>query len=185
MKIYTIIFSILFLVNIYANNNFSEKPNFEKCFSRTSSINIIKEFIKDKQKEINETYGTFPDISNAIDFLKEYISIVDQLSYNEKEMLFQICNYISAKEEWYKNSMKTHRFGGKKQKKSGDFEFTLPDKMAGGFMTMLAGSLLCIIPGGQCIGLGLVIDGLANGERPYYLDPKTGKKYSMDEIHKK
>lgn len=56
-------------------------------------------------------------------------------------------------------------------------ELELPPKMAAGFMCALGGALLCVIPGGQGIGLtligtgvGLALDGLANGERPYYVD---------------
>jgi len=30
--------------------------------------------------------------------------------------------------------------------------------------------------------LGLFIDGLASGERPYYQDPKTGMTFTIEEI---
>ena len=61
-------------------------------------------------------------------------------------------------------------------------EFVLPDKMAIGFICILSGSLLCILPFGisQGIGAGLVsagiyaiLDGVREGEEPYYTNPQT------------
>ena len=60
----------------------------------------------------------------------------------------------------------------------------LPDKMSMGFVCIFSGALLCIIPLGitQGIGTGLiatgiysVIDGVREGEKPYYIDSKTGQ----------
>ncbi len=54
--------------------------------------------------------------------------------------------------------------------------------MAIGFACALAGALLCIVPGCQAPGLWMVgtgttlaLDGLAEGERPYYRNPETGE----------
>jgi hypothetical protein len=72
-------------------------------------------------------------------------------------------------------------FGTRKK----DRELELPAKTAAGFLCALAGGLLCIvpIPGIQGVGIGLVttgvglaLDGIASGERPYYIDPQTGQK---------
>lgn len=63
-----------------------------------------------------------------------------------------------------------------------NFEFELPSKMAVGFACALAGALLCIVPGAQGAGLwmitagaALALDGLAEGERPYYRNMDTGE----------
>jgi len=57
-------------------------------------------------------------------------------------------------------------------------ELVLPPKMAVGFCIALAGGLLCVIPGAQiiggeviAIGAGIFLDGLANGEKPYFAEP--------------
>lgn len=62
-------------------------------------------------------------------------------------------------------------------------DLELPPKMAAGFACALGGALICIVPGGQGIGLGLIatglgltLDGLASGERPFYVDRATGEK---------
>ena len=61
-------------------------------------------------------------------------------------------------------------------------EFELPSKMAVGFACALAGSLVCVLPGGQGVGLWMVaagatlaLDGLSEGERPFYRNMDTGE----------
>jgi len=58
----------------------------------------------------------------------------------------------------------------------------LPDKMAVGFVCIFSGVLLCILPFGitQGIGTGLIgtgiysaIDGVREGEKPYYIDSEN------------
>ena len=51
-----------------------------------------------------------------------------------------------------------------------------------GFVCVLAGALICIVPGGQGVGLcmlgagtSLALDGLSDGDRPYYRDTETGE----------
>lgn len=66
-----------------------------------------------------------------------------------------------------------------------DQELVLPDHMAWGYILLLGGALLCLIPSGitQGIGVGLISGGVTmvgqsaiEGERPYYLDPETCQK---------
>lgn len=61
-------------------------------------------------------------------------------------------------------------------------EFELPGKMAVGFACALAGALVSIIPGGQGVGVWMIaagatlaLDGLSEGERPYYRNMNTGE----------
>ena len=63
-----------------------------------------------------------------------------------------------------------------------ELQFELPTKMAAGFVITFGGALLCLVPGGQGAGLwmigtgvSLAIDGLVDGERPFYRDSVTGE----------
>lgn len=66
-------------------------------------------------------------------------------------------------------------------------ELELPPKMAAGFACMLGGSLIMIVPGAQSVGLTLIgtglalaLDGMANGEQPYYIDSITREKLGSE-----
>lgn len=61
-------------------------------------------------------------------------------------------------------------------------ELELPSKMAIGFVCAFAGALLCIVPGCQMAGVwmmgtgaSIALDGLGEGERPYYRNLDTGE----------
>ncbi len=68
-------------------------------------------------------------------------------------------------------------------------ELILPDKMASGFMCLLGGTLLCVLPFGitQALGTGfivagttMIIDGAYAGEKPYHVDTETGHVTPID-----
>jgi hypothetical protein len=61
-------------------------------------------------------------------------------------------------------------------------ELELPSKIAIGFVCIFAGALLCIVPGCQMGGVWMMgtgatiaLDGLGEGERPYYRNLDTGE----------
>jgi hypothetical protein len=115
---------------------------------------------------------------NAINLTPE-----DHLHQESRARIFDYGLYWPWEWNWFGLNKKNHKsdkplFSSLPYNR--DVELELPPKMAAGFMCALGGALLCIIPGGQGIGLtligtglGLALDGMANGERPYYIDSIT------------
>ncbi len=67
-------------------------------------------------------------------------------------------------------------------------QFELPAKMAVGVISMFSGAMICLlpIPGAQMFGAGIIttgffyaLDGMVDGERPYYRNHETGGGYSF------
>lgn len=103
------------------------------------------------------------------------------------------CDQIEKVRKFYQNIMfaetklsKGWSLQGKRN--PGDLEYELPDQMAFGYMSILAGTLMCFLPFGvtQSVGAGLISGGLimigqaaAQGERPYYVDPSTGNRFEL------
>jgi hypothetical protein len=167
-----------------------------QAFKGISFLNECKNLIDSLIENINKSYGLKIDRKTAINLAKETInkSVSDEASQHYLTNLIdmleetQIPAIVEIEDLFANNSYKSwtwnlSRSSKQSKKPTQELEFELPDKMAGGFVCILAGSLICIIPGGQGIGLtlvgagvGLTFDGLANGERPYYKDKDTGEK---------
>ncbi len=102
----------------------------------------------------------------------------DLCSQEAQARIFRRGLYWPWEWNWFGLNQKGHKLPQASSSTSlRDVEFVLPPKMSAGFMCALGGALLCIIPGGQGVGLtligtgiGLALDGMANGERPYYVD---------------
>ena len=98
--------------------------------------------------------------------------------------LFSTLQHFYPPWEWSFFGLNTHRHHHSKSlhvKKCKQQEFELPPKMALGCVCAFGGALLSILPGGQGAGLwmigagvALALEGLAEGERPYYKDTETG-----------
>lgn len=157
-------------------------------------------FFVQLKNEINELYQINIDFndamqeivkSNLIDglsqkeidtFVKFYFNISESLKdlETDESMLFnqkQKSNFI------YRKKNTEHR-------QCNDPELFLPDKMAVGFVCILAGGLLCVIPGSQVYGVELmmiggtfVLDGMVGGEKPYYVDPITGQRVDAPNLN--
>ncbi|MDE3046426.1 MAG: hypothetical protein KGJ02_07270 [Verrucomicrobiota bacterium] len=147
-----------------------------------STLNEIIQFATDFQRQVEVQYGRRPDMNEAIERAKQFVYDSNDFSREEKEQFISL--YDAIKEKLTKTYQKPRH--GKKKKKA-QFELELPPKMAAGLAAMLAGGLLCILPGCQVIGAGLVfsgigvaLDGLASGERPYKIDPSNGARYDVN-----
>jgi hypothetical protein len=157
------------------------------------SVETARKFIFQLKNEAKFKYNIDLNLNNVIE---EALRIMEQ-SGN-----FSECEIVTVREfytQLFSQSLITTRechskFFKKKQKKSEtlnralckvDQEFMLPDHMAWGYILLLGGALLCLIPTGitQGIGVGLISGGVTivgqaamEGERPYYVDPETGQK---------
>jgi hypothetical protein len=145
------------------------------------TLDEAAEFVMRLKKEIHSRYGVNVDISRAIDFAKQVIVDSFEFSVEEKTQLISACDELQRimmpkRESW--------SFGRKKKR----IELELPPKMATGFMCMLGGALLCIvpIPGIQAAGAffvtsgaALALEGFSSGEKPYHVDTTTGNKYDI------
>ncbi len=128
------------------------------------------------QDRLETQSGIRPDLEKAIDFCKQCVLLNADFSQDEKNQIIFAYDAFLEKFKYFQCGL--WPFG------DNTTQLELPDKLAAGFACALAGSLLCIIPGGQSVGLTLIgsgisiaLDGLAEGERPYYIDTKTGQRY--------
>jgi len=145
-------------------------PTGQFDFEKTRS------FFLQMKRDLEIEYGIDIDLQVATELALK--TLVESNQFTEEE--------ISSARELYAQLIRpdTHmRFANKtRAKKSSPKEFTLPDKTATGFVMILGGALLCIIPTGITQGLGVtlvgsgiytVIDGAREGERPYYANPEN------------
>jgi hypothetical protein len=174
------------------------------CPSGSFNVNEARQLLFQLKQNVKDKYGINLDLNMVIDEAIKAIAYSGKFSETE----------IAIAQEFYLNLVKTQTNSGldisptirvweflpQKEKKSKENhkknknpltahagEVTLPDKMAVGFVCILSGSLLCILPFGitQGIGTGLIgtgiysiLDGVREGERPYYIDPATGTRLS-------
>lgn len=153
----------------------------KQALQQMSAIEGVR-FLESLIEEINFQHGLNLNLSDAsrivkanidqlaipLDMRRELLSIADQFESGA----FSISGKrIREAQSW--------KFGSKKKTKTTrQEELILPDKLAAGFACAFAGALLCIVPGGQGVGLTLIgtglalaIDGMSEGERPYYGKP--------------
>lgn len=142
-------------------------------------FNELVQFLKDFKSQLELRYGVTIEISDAINLAKNAILSSSEFSLDEKSTIISYYDLLFNK--FRSQEQDIWSFGNKKKKPS----FELPGKLAVGFVCCLSGALLCIVPFPviQGAGVGLIttgisftMDGLSNGEKPYYVDPITGKR---------
>ena len=128
------------------------------------------------QNALEFKYNFQPDIVQAIMISKQTILDYPELTDDYKNQVVAILDRLSEE-------FQVTQCGFKWFCESKDKELELPEKMAAGVACLLGGGLLFLVPGCQEAGLtlmgtgaALVLDGMAEGERPYYIDPKTGQR---------
>ncbi len=176
-----------------------------KSFQKTSLVEG-RQFLESVIQEINSQYGLNIGLADACRLVKQHIDRLEVPAEMRDDLLaladlfesgtfsVSLGNQREARSlkyrfywpwEWnfFGLNERHHTKHKPAMKKTTEQEFILPDKLAAGFVCALAGSLLCVVPGGQGVGLTLVgtglalaIDGMATGESPYYLNPTTNEK---------
>jgi hypothetical protein len=132
------------------------------------------------KNEIELRYGVVVETSKCIEFCKQ--EMLSHPSFTEQDRLqigriFEAISMqngetaVSSTNYYQFIQMNIWPFASNEQ------ELVLPDKMASGFMFCLGGAVLCVVPGLQPYGLAaistgcaLIVDGIVEGERPYYTD---------------
>lgn len=144
--------------------------------------------IRQIKKEIQLKYGVEVNLGQIVN---ETLQLMINSGNFSAEEIEKARHFYADLIETSNSSLREGKmcFRSKKSSKSNkheSLELELPPKMAMGFVCMLAGGLVCIIPGAQVfgaelilIGGGLALDGLAEGERPYYMNPANGEKYDF------
>lgn len=137
-------------------------------------------FLESLIEEMNIQYGIQLNLSDACQVVKaniDRLEIPDEIRRELHSIADSIeSGVFSALGNKRNHEVHSWKFISKKKKKSSSQEsLILPDKLAAGFVCAFAGALLCIVPGGQSAGLTLIgtglalaVDGMSNGERPYY-----------------
>lgn len=145
----------------------------------TFDTHKARHFISQIKIDIKNQYGIEIDLKSAINELVQTMKESTQFSESEIALAQEFYTQLFESTEETRGSWSLSKNKTSKQK-----EFVLPDKMASGFILMLGGALLCVIPSGftQALGTGMittglyaVIDGVREGEKPYYIDSETGK----------
>lgn len=144
-----------------------------------------RRFLLQLQHEVKEQYGVKLDLNLITDEALSIMTTSGQFSESE----------IATAEEFYSQLLEPetrvcNSYGHKKKHMKKDSqEFVLPDKMAVGFVFILSGALLCVLPFGVTQGLGTgliatgiysVVDGAREGEKPYYADFETGQPVNQN-----
>jgi hypothetical protein len=152
------------------------------CPSGTFDVDQARRFIFHLKQDVKSQYGLDLDLNLVIDEAIRTMFNAGEFSEEEIETARAFYSQLIDPESRVSNSWKFWK-RHKSEHKNKRPEFMLPDKMAVGFICIFSGALLCILPFGrtQGIGTGLigtgiysVIDGVREGEKPYYIDSKTG-----------
>lgn len=149
------------------------------CSSGTFETYEARRLLFQIKEEVKEHYGIDLDLNLV---MNQAISVmIDTGQFSEAEIK-TAKRFYSQLIESEINTFSHWKFGKKKHKQKEDQDFILPDKMAVGFVCIFSGTLLCLLPLGitQGIGTGLIgtgiysiLDGVREGERPYYVDSVT------------
>lgn len=200
-------FSMLSSIFVPLESSMDEKRIQEKALQQTDFIEG-RRFLEGLVDEMNAQYNLHLTLADASLLVKNNIERLDIPVVMRQELLaiadLFISNAVSVPLEkahalkhkfywpWEWNFFGLNKNHHEKSHHKPSFkisqtEFVLPDKLAAGFVCAFSGALLCIVPGGQGMGLTLIgtglalaIDGMANGERPYYsesnMNPRIGRK---------
>ena len=172
---------------------FIEEMNMQYQFHLTidEACRLIRDHLPMMQIPL-ELQTTLLMIIQQIEFgsVAEILETKSSLYLSSKIDMFGLGIYLPWEWNWFgwnkkhHTSMKTSSY---LVAHANSIELELPPKMAAGFICALGGALICIIPGGQSAGLtligtgiGLALDGIANGERPYYIDSSNARKIIID-----
>lgn len=176
-------------------------------------FSMLQKFLESLIEEINSQYGISLTKKDACRLIRENLHLISLPSESSSSLFsviqlleFEVSEDVSQLENPFLREAQASVFGyglywpwdwnwfglNKKHHKSSKsssqvcqnrVELELPPKMAAGFMCALGGALICILPGGQAIGLtlmgtglSLALDGMANGERPYYIEKGPQQK---------
>lgn len=147
-----------------------------------------RSFIFRLKNEIKAQHGIDLDLHGVIEAAISTMRQSGKLSENE----------ISIAREFYTRLITQEKIccsrKSKKNKKSAkkttrEQELVLPDRMAAGFMSIIGGAILCVLPFGVTQGIGgslvvggiaLVVDGSLHGEKPYRVDTETGERIPIN-----
>lgn len=157
------------------------------CPSGNFNIEEARSFLRKLKREVKEQHGIELDFGLITENALEIMIQSGQFSNSD----------IATAREFYSELIKTetkkvsNARSSKKKKKvnlsdkcKASQELVLPDKMAQGFMFILGGAVLCVLPFGitQGLGTGLIATGIAfvadsasSGDKPYYVNTETGQ----------
>ena len=157
-----------------------------------------RKFLQSFIDEINIQYGMQLTIADACRLLRENLHLLQIPKEFEGDFLTAIELFESEPivTKWQSAKLEAHiyppwewNFFGLNKKHSSmvasishEPHLELPDRMAIGVAFTAGGALACLVPGGQGFGLWMIglgaafaVEGLANGEKPFYRDPDTGE----------
>lgn len=150
-------------------------------FGNATVDDVIK-FLHDLQNSVANEYGYR---FNLLEVIREGKKIMlAQPDFSRDDCLQLNLFYDALFEKLTHKELGIWNFGSSKNKQEKP-QLELPAKIAAGFMCSLGGALLCIVPipviqgigvGLITTGIGLAMDGMSSGERPYYVDPRTGQR---------
>ena len=137
------------------------------------------------EEAIQTLVATGKFLPGEIQMARTFYSQITECIKETEDVEEVLCNRKSDGKE-KSNGLKFWRKKKKKNKKHKQCntpELELPGRLAIGFACVLAGSLLCIVPVGQVYGAELILiggafvfEGLAEGEKPYYIESTTGQR---------
>jgi hypothetical protein len=160
------------------------------CPNGIFNANEARQFIHQLKSEAKAQYGIDIDLNLVIEEAIGRMQQMGQFSEFDIATARQFYSQIFKETRPLTRINNAHQSKKKKHKDKElkEQELILPNKMAGGFMCILGGSLLCILPFGitQGLGTGLICTGVATildsslaGERPFYIDTATGTPLSL------
>jgi len=152
------------------------------CSSGSFDLHKARSLVIQLQQEVKEQYGITIDLNLIVNEARKIIAQSKEFSELEikaaQEFYSQLLQPEIKEFHKYKSGKKKGKHSKKKSK-----EFFLPNKMAVGFVCILGGSILCVLPFGvtQGIGTGLIgggimtiLEGARDGEKPYYIESEIG-----------
>jgi len=157
------------------------------CPSGSFDLAKARSFFAQMQNEAKNQYGIELDINLVVNKALKSIEASGQFSESEIRTAQEFYSQLLQPEDEVRCSNKhKHKKHKKKYAKKHmgrkGTELVLPDKMCLGFVAILSGALLCMVPFGQGVGTGLiatgiysVLDGAKDGEKPYYVNSETGE----------
>ncbi len=163
----------------FATSSQLDDHSLQQIEQETIDFDDLVQFMKDFKAQLELRYGVTVEMTDAINLAKNSILSSTEFSNDEKSTIISYYDLLLDKFRSHENDFLG--FGNKKKKPS----LELPGKLAAGFICCLSGASMCVIPfpavqsagvGLITTGIGLAMDGLSNGEKPYYVDPVTGNR---------
>ena len=158
------------------------ESSLQKLGFGNATVDDVLKFLHDLQNDVLNEYGCRLNLLGAIKESKE--TMLNQPDFSPDDRFQLSLFYDALFEKLTHKELGLWNFGSSKNKQEKP-QLELPAKIAAGFMCSLGGALLCIVPipviqgigvGLVTTGIGLAMDGMSSGERPYYVDPRTGQR---------